>query len=274
MKLRSTLLPLFATVAACQLPDLGKDQAATLPSGSVARAESRERPAAPASAAPVADGLPTSKSKGEPDGSLRQGLRIIEGRTGMTESGFVHIPGELVNETGQWLQLVSVQVVLLDASGSPIGVGSIAAAEGYGESTVVSRAYIAPGERGYFSYLRDAKKLAAPYASHRLSAYGFPSNGNRDAKLEKVDVTKDEDGHFRVAGSLQSTGTLGCKSPTLVWGSFAADGKMIDSHEHTVDATFQKELAPGQSVAAETKIYDFEKQIAEVRAYGACQHSD
>jgi hypothetical protein len=191
----------------------------------------------------------------------------------VSDTGFVRIAGEVVNETGQWLQLASVDVVLLDAEGKAITVDSIAAADGHGESALIDRGYIPPGERSFFTYLRDAKKLARPYASHKLAPRARLSPAQRDATLEGLTVKKVNRAYL-VSGTLRSSGALPCYSPSLAWGKIDESGLVIDSSFHSVDAYFQKELAPGQSVAVEAKVHDHVGEVAEIRAYGTCAHSD
>ena len=166
--------------------------------GTAPRGESKAESADRAASAAV----PASSSKG---GTLA--LSVIEGRSGVEDTGFLHIIGEIRNDTSKWIESPKVAVVLMDAQGKPIGVDSIAAADGFGESALGMRHNVPPGEVSPFHYIRDIKKLARPYASHKLEPKAFPADSSfnatvADVKTDKENIGKTE--YWRITGTVKN----------------------------------------------------------------------
>ncbi len=190
-------------------------------------------------------------------------LKIVEGQAGVSQdTGFIHIAGEVHNLSKEWVLKPRVIVELLDASGRPIRVDSIAAAvaEDQGwephEFVYTWRTYIPPGEIGVFYYLRDGKQLrGARYASHRLSV----ASARRAVNPPRVAIDDlqmpVEDGVYTVSGRIRNGGQVGCYSPQVVIGVYGADGKILREEHETPEQTFQKVLEGGQSVPFRLKVY-------------------
>jgi hypothetical protein len=229
-------------------------------------APEREQPAEPAVPAAA---TPVSARKAPAKG--RVPLTLIEGKA-RTEHGFIVIPGEVKNDTGKWLKAVHVTVELLDAAGKPIPVSSIAGAEGRPEGVVASRTVVPPGEVAVFRYTRDMKKLARPYASHRLQADGRIADDTMTASVGKIADDKDKLDFHRVSGRLTSTGSAGCRSPQAVIGLYAADGKLWDVKTAYVDAWFQKVMPKGESADFERRAIDGRSGVFQrVEVWGDCR---
>jgi hypothetical protein len=198
-------------------------------------------------------------------------LPLVEGKA-RTEHGFVIIPGEVKNDTGKWLRSVHIDIELLDASGKPIHVDSIAAADGRKEGVVADRSVVPPGEVALFRYTRDMKKLAAGYASHRLSASGRVGDAGMAATVENIHTSKDDLGFFTVTGRVKSSGTNGCRSPQAVIGLYASDGKVYDVKTAGPDEWFQKVMPNGQTAEFSRRAIDGRDGVfSDIKVWGDCQ---
>ena len=204
-------------------------------------------------------GIPEARAEGV-DLSL---LKIVEGQAGLdAETGFIHIAGEVHNQSREWVLRLRLTVELLDASGHPIRVDSISAAvaqdQGWEpqEFIYTQRTYIPSGEVGVFYYIRDAKKLVGRrYASHRLTVASA-----RTAVSPPRVVIDDlqmpvEDGIYTVSGRIRNSGQVRCHSPQVVIGVYGPDGKVLREEHETPDQTSQKVLEGGQSVPFRLKVY-------------------
>lgn len=219
----------------------------------------------PAASAPI---TPVSTTRAASRG--RVALKVIEGKA-RTQHGFIVIPGEVKNDTGQWLRSVRVTVELLDAAGKPIDVNSIAGAEGRPEGVVAARYVVPPGEVAVFRYTRDLKKLARPYASFRLTADGKISDNSQTATTSNIATDKDTLDFHRVRGRITSTGSAGCRSPQAVIGLYASDGKLWDVKSTYVDAWFQKVMPTGDAADFEYRAIDGQNGVfSRIQVWGDC----
>jgi hypothetical protein len=189
-----------------------------------------------------------------------------------TANGYVKIPGEIHNNTKEWMRFVEAHVTLLDSSGKPINVKSVAAAMGKGEGVYSARSVLPPGEIAVFEYTRDMEKLARPYASYKVSADAVPTDGSMSAKVEGVSTSHNDLGFYSVAGTVVSTGPAGCRSPHAVIGMYAADGKLWEVEATTIDTWFQKVMPKGKSVAFKRKsLPDGDGKVKTVKVWGDCE---
>jgi hypothetical protein len=209
-------------------------------------------------------------------------LEIVEGQAGLSaETGFIHIAGEIHNRSNEWVMKPRLIVELLDASGHPIRVDSIAAAvavdQGWEphEFVYTQRTYIPPGEVGVFYYIRDGKKLqGARYASHRLTL----ASARRPVSPPQVVIddlkTPVADGVYTVSGRIRNRGRVGCYSPQVVIGVYGTDGRLLREEHETPDETFQKTLEDGQSVPFQLKVYPdtgLGGTIGSLKAWADCE---
>jgi hypothetical protein len=253
-----SILPLLAALLACK-------------SGRNLAPQTDDSPSTNAStpSAPDVDFASATPKPARSDGRIP--LSLVEGKS-RTQHGFLIIPGEVKNDTGQWLRSVRIDIELLDASGKPIHVDSIAAAEGRGEGVVSDRSVVPPGEVALFRYTRDMKKLAAGYASHRLSASARPGDGTMAASVEGIQTTKDDLGFHTVTGKIRSTGSGGCRSPQAVIGLYASDGKVYDVKTAGPDAWFQKVMPSGQTAEFSRRAIDGRDGVfSDIKVWGDCQ---
>jgi hypothetical protein len=229
---------------------------------------------------PAGESPKGSPPKGEPNprgaepGSADSVLEVIEGHSRVEDTGFVHVLGEIRNKSDQWLEFVAVDLTLLDAEGKPINVDSVAAADGRGEGVYSERDFVPPGEVAIFHYIRDVKKLARPYASHRLVARARQGTDVYSSAIEDVVATRD-DTSWTVRANVRATGSAGCKSPEAVIGLYAPDGKLWDTKSTSNDEWFLKIMPKGQAAPVSyPTIFDDQKKIATVKVWADCDHVD
>ncbi len=189
--------------------------------------------------------------------ALAGGLSVTPGAVDYNADGFVRISGTIHNATGQTVCSAQVDVVLKDAAGKPIGVTSVLTEtkKGLGQdptdSALATRHWLPNGEVAVFTYMRDLKALGgAKPTQHVLT----PSAVACEGPVPKIAVEGFKDkvdsiGSHEVAGTLRNTGTAPCRSPKVVLGYYKADGTLIETNYIEPEATFQKKLAPGKTVA-------------------------
>jgi hypothetical protein len=181
-------------------------------------------------------------------------LPVTIGRAGIADEDFVQIAGEIRNASPDWVCTPQIDVELLDASGKALVIDSIVTAtrkergKAGIDGAVAQRTYLPPGEVAVFEYIRDVKKVAGKYASHRISAHARKCEVQPKVALEGFVAKKGEDGWYSVSGTIKNVGSIGCRSPKVVIGCYQADGKVYTADSEEPDDTFQKVLAPGQSV--------------------------
>jgi hypothetical protein len=198
-------------------------------------------------------------------------MRIVESRAFTSESGFVMILGEVINETGSWVDRINVDVKLLDAAGKPIGVSSVAGAEGRGEGVVPERSVLAPGESSPFKYIRDVKKLARPYASHELAARAFAAKYQQKVRVLGVTSVREELGFWKVTGTLTNEADRPCRFPQAVIAFYGADGKLYDVSS-AVPKDDTNSLAKGASWSFDRQaaLEDKTSAVKSVKVWGSC----
>lgn len=201
-------------------------------------------------------------------------LTIVEGRSGVDkDTGFLHIMGMIKNDTSGHIGAPRVAIDLFDADGKPIGVSSIAAADGHGESALGMRTNVPPGEMSPFHYIRDIKKLARPYASHKLEAKAWPSAGKFnpvaiDVKIDKEMVGKTE--YWRVTGNVKNDGK-NCINPAAVVAFFDASGKLQDTSDGLTVWDVKNEWPSGNSLPFKTGPKDTGGVIVDAKVWGECE---
>lgn len=212
--------------------------------------------------------VPASTSA--PGGALA--LSVVEGRAEVESTGFLHIVGLIKNDTPKWIESPKVHIVLLDAEGKPIGVDSIAAADGRGESAYGMRHNVPPGEVSPFHYIRDVKKLARPYASHKLEPKAFPSDGRFDAKAVDVKIDKETIGkteYWRFSGSVKNAGQP-CSNPQAVVALFDAAGKLVDTRSGLTEWEVKNAWPSNAALPFKTGPVDTRGVIASSKVWGDC----
>ncbi len=210
-------------------------------------------------------------------------LEIVVGRAGLdTYGAFVNIAGEIHNNSQEWVCAPQIDVELFDPAGQPITITSIVTAtreelgQGSRDGCVADREWLPPGEVAVFEYLRDVKKLGgAKYGSYKLSAHARTCPNTRPKiavegfKAWKKDPSDPE--WYTVSGTLKNVGSVPCYSVKAVIGMYSADGKLSQAMDETPDATFQKKLAPGQSVAFKIEsVQSPDKTAADFKVWGDC----
>lgn len=210
-------------------------------------------------------------------------LKIVEGKARFDEeTGFVRIAGEIHNLSPHWILTPRIEVRLFDAAGKLINVESImtAVAKDLGRDEAFDTAYAErnftpPGDVAVFEYIRDARKLGGKYSSHQLTVSARAVTGAPKVAIEAFSAPKAADGWYSAGGRIKNTGTVGCRSPKAVIGLYGSDGRLYGVAEAEPDEYFQKDLAPGQSVAFEIKsIQNPGNAIATVRAWADCGRTD
>ena len=252
-------VPLFCALLACK----GGSATKTDPAGTETtdpKTKSAER--AVGAAVPA-----SSTAKG---GTLA--LTVIEGRAEVEDTGFLHIVGLIRNDTPKWIESAKVSVLLFDAEGKPIGVDSIAAAEGFGESALGMRHNVPPGEVTPFHYIRDIKKLARPYASHKLEPKAFPSDSSYDASASDVKIDKETIGkteYWRFSGNVKNAGKP-CINPQAVIALYDRSGKIVDTRSGLTEWEVKNQWPTGGSLAFKTGPIDTKGVIASSKVWGDC----
>ncbi len=253
--------PLLLALLACKGGSPTSSRAEAAGSETVnPKAESAERAASGAVPA-------SSSSKG---GTLA--LTVIEGRAEVEDTGFLHIIGLIRNDTPKWIESAKVSVLLFDADGKPIGVDSIAAAEGFGESALGMRHNVPPGEVTPFHYIRDIKKLARPYASHKLEPRAFPSDPSYDASASDVKIDKETIGkneYWRISGNVKNAGKP-CINPQAVIALYDQSGKIVDTRSGLTEWEVKNQWPTGGSLAFKTGPIDTKGLIASSKVWGDC----
>lgn len=204
-------------------------------------------------------------------------LQIVEGRAMVTEAGFVRIAGELRNNTGQWVMQPRIVVELRDAKGNKLQSQSVATAvsedQGWGAEEFVypERTWIAPGETAVFEFFRDKAKLGGEYGGHKLTVVSAHRAEN-PPRMVVEGFSTSRDGDAVVArGTLKNVGSVACYSAKAVLGLYDPAGKLLRAESETPDASFQKMLAPGQSVVFQARLStDDTGPAGELKAWADC----
>ena len=201
-------------------------------------------------------------------------LSLIEGRSGIEDTGFLHITGLIKNDSARWISFARVDIQLFDAEGKPIGVDSIAAAEGRGEGTYGLRDNTPPGESNPFHYIRDVKKLARPYASHKLTAHALYSDGTTHATVVDVKTDKEQIGkseYWRTTGTVKNSGRE-CRYPKAVIAYFDASGKLYAAREGVDEWDVKQAFPPNATVAFRAGPLDTQGIVKDVKVWGDCRN--
>jgi hypothetical protein len=236
-----------------------------------ATGETSEEPAIPAAQDPANDSVPVSAGASATTGNVP--LTVVEGRSGIEDTGFLHITGLIKNDSSRWISFARVDIQLFDADGKPIGVDSIAAAEGRGERAYAIRDNTPPGESNPFHYVRDVKKLARPYASHKLVAHAIYSDGKTHATVEGVKIDKEHVGkieYLRVSGTIKNTGNE-CRYPKAVLAYFDASGKLYAALEGVDQWDVKTPFTPGATAAFSTGPLETKDIVKDVKVWGDCR---
>ena len=205
-------------------------------------------------------------------------LPVTIGRAGIADEAFVKIAGEIRNTSKEWVCTPRVEVELLDASGNALVIESIVTAtmqergKAPIDGAVAERTFLPPGEVAVFEYTRDVAKIGGKYASQRVTARARRCEVQPKAVLEGFLARKGEDGWYSVSGVIKNVGSVGCRSPKAVIGCYQADGKLYRADSEEPDETFQKVLAPGQSVPFVIKAIENPggNTIAAVKGWADC----
>lgn len=274
-----TALPLLLALLACKKgPKTGRTTstrpepgAAVFNSGAPASSPATGQ-AAPTVAGGTAQPAAAAKGAGTPPAhGPAVALPVVIGHA-RTEVGFVKIPGEIHNNTQTWMRFVEAHITLLDASGQPINVKSVAAAMGRGEGVFSDRSEVPPGGIAVFEYTRDMQKLARPYSSYKVTADGVPTDGSMSAKVEGLSISHNDLGFYSASGTVVATGPAGCRSPHAVIGMYAQDGKLWEVEATTIDSWFQKVMPRGQSVVFKrNSLPDGGGRVKTVKIWGDCE---
>jgi len=208
-------------------------------------------------------------------------LKIVEGKTGTDPvTGYLHLYGVVKNETGVAVENVKIMIDLFDTKGAPLGVEGwhkVAQKEAHAgekERALGHVFYLPPGASAPYHYLRDPKKLAGAYGSHKLVATANASRGPRaSARIDAMSTRVVPDGHGEVTLTGTFTnGALPCRSPEAYFGFFEGD-KLVDlvtPHRNALDAYFQKSLTAGQTVPFVGKSFPKAPAGARVETWAAC----
>jgi hypothetical protein len=253
-----TLIPVLAALLACKAAGASKPSPVE-PSGSAESAERAASEVVPASD-PASSTSPVAVS-------------VVEGRARVADTGFLHITGEVRNDSGRPIRLVRVDIQLFDAQGKLIGVDSIAAADGHGESALGLRETVPPGEVDPFHYIRDVAKLSRRYASHKLFARALPADGKIQATVEGVEVAHEKIGdteYLRVTGTVKNTGSE-CMNPKAVIAYYDQAGKVYAAREGVSDWSVGHPFGPGASVGFTTGPFDTQGVVKDVKVWGDCR---
>jgi hypothetical protein len=209
-----------------------------------------------ADAAPTAPAKTTAAAAAAVDASK---LRVEVGRAGLEDESYVHIFGEVHNDTGQPIEAVKVHIELLDAKGAPLEVGGWHREVMKEELALGEMHYVPAGGSTPFHYIRDAKKIKGTYGSHRIRATARPrTTPMPTVAIEGLSAKPQDMGQVDLKGTFKVTGTVACRSPEAHVGFFDANGKLVDivtPHNSALDTWFQKSLPAGQSVAFEGKSF-------------------
>jgi hypothetical protein len=208
-------------------------------------------------------------------------LVVVEGRSGVFDE-FVHVVGEVKNETATPLQFVKVTIDLLDASGKPldvVGWHKIAAREAHvpdDERAYVDVPYLPAGASAPFHYIRDVRKIRGTYARHRLRASGVPAPANGPiARVEDVTMTLGAFDTVQVEGKVRVVSSVPCAKASAFVGFFDAKGTMIE--EGTVfevpgdNAGLPATIGPGETARLSGHhSFALAGAATSVRAWASC----
>jgi len=239
----------------------------------------------PSHAEPSSSARVTSGSAATPSSKIDMAkLRLVPGRAGREDTGFVQIYGEVVNETGQPIENVKVHVDLLDAQGKSLDVGGWLST--YKEEIGAQRGEVALGEIRYipaggstpFHYVRDTSKIKGTYASHKLTVTAQPVSGSMPtATIDAPQAVKGDNDLVMLKGTFKVTGSEACRSPNAFFAFYDANGHVmdiVDPHKNALDGFFQKELTPGQTIAFEGKSYPRGGTGAKMKVWASCDYRD
>ncbi len=239
----------------------------------------KDEPASKNTLAPASDKGAPIKGSGGTGERVSTGLTIVDGFAGVDPEtkAFIHIAGEVKNETGGWVSHVKLDLELLDSDGKPILVTGISQGvkEDIGldanapETILGDRMYVPPGESTSFFYIRDVAKLSGKkYGRHTLKA-----SARKEANAPKVTVadfkyTEAKDFFETLSGTLVVESGE-CRSPEPVFVSLTADGKIRSTTHHSVDSHFQKIATAGTKVPFERKVLST-SGATKLIAYATC----
>lgn len=229
--------------------------------------------------APAAKEAAPSKDSGGGGAQVTTGLTIVEGFAGVdpVTNEFIHIAGEVKNETGAWISHVKLYLQLMDTDGKPILVTGISEGVkqdmGLGadapETILGDRMYIPPGESTPYFYIRDVAKLSGKkYGSHKLKAVARKADKAPKVTVTDFKYTESKDFFETLTGTVVVESGE-CRSPEPVFVNLLADGKVRSTTNHPVDSHFQKIAAAGTKVPFDRKVLS-RNGAAKLLAYGTC----
>jgi hypothetical protein len=235
-------------------------------SGSTTSASSKSGSSTTSGNAPRPGAQPATQGK----------VRVVDTRGFVSESGFVTIIGEVFNDTGSWIDTINVEVTLLGEDGNPLSVDSVAAADGRGEGVVPDISVLAPGASSPFKYLRDIKKLAKPYKSHKLSAHAFGAKYQHKVSVTNINQSQDDLGWWKVTGTITNDGDRPCRYPEAVIGFYGEDGKIYDVNSAMPKDDSVGALAKGASWSFDrpAALEDREHKVKTLKVWGNCAQDD
>ena len=237
--------------------------------------------------APAPKDAPAAKGDAPSGGGAGQeasaGLTIVEGFAGIdpVTNEFLHIAGEVKNETGGWVTHVKLYLQIMDTDGKPILVTGISEGVkqdmGLGadapETILGDRMYVPPGESTPYFYIRDVAKLSGKkYGSHKLKVVGRKVDKAPKVTVTDLKYTEAKDFFESLSGNVVVESGE-CRSPEPVFVHLMADGKVRATTSHAVDAYFQKVAPAGTKVPFDRKALS-RYGAAKVIAYGTCTPED
>jgi hypothetical protein len=152
----------------------------------------------------------------EPTGEV-SGLEVRAGREYLSY-GYLHIVGEVVNETDDWLEYVKVVATYYDADGKMIGT----------DYTYTALDMVGPRDVGVFDLSGDVGGMAADVDSYKLQVEADPTSEIPYQDLEVTVFNEYEDyGYYHLVGEVENTGDLDCEYVEIVAGFYDADGSVV-----------------------------------------------
>ena len=231
---------------------------ATLPVG-----ETTAVPPAGVTAAPPAGATVPAEGKTQ--------LPITPGVAHVTDTGFLKISGSVENRTGAWIGLIIINVKLYDKDNNLLMATSTT-----GETdqvATVDNGILAPGETGYFMYLRDITHIQGTFDHFELSASANEVPERVQAKASDVNIGPLSETFVEVSGNFSNVSQTTCFKPAVVAIGYTADGKIYEvesSYPEDQAGAYLSQMEPGQKAPFKFSIENENQHLVKIDVVAGC----
>ncbi len=144
-------------------------------------------------------------------------LEVVAGRD-YIRYGYLHIVGEVINNTDYWYDFVKVVATFYDSDGKVLG----------SDFTYIELDELPPHGKGVFVLSSDVGDAAASVVSYKLQVQGNQGASPPYTDLNvRVDREYSQYDYYHIVGEVTNTGDLDCEFTKIVAGFYDAEGNII-----------------------------------------------